>query len=310
VRGEGPSWEYPPCHRHCPSQAACGIRVLALGTMAISDTCDYIYIHLFKLGCWSQFFHFSAKCLLCRSPWFHSSRCPKPELQVRYRQTGLWMRRLCRIIIDNAQWLQDTHEPPRLPCRSFSLYCVRPEQRGEILTVPFESSFNSRPPAFATRKNPPACHSLVSQNFSPFSQLLLPHVSHRILGHSLLTSRTTVSHLVHSHHCVTAAEAAAMDDSERRTVKRSRFDQTEPEPRRSRFDRRSRSPPARKPDGRDRSPLRKDGNGDGPSEPKRGSAVDAAAAAGVHASSPRLFSRSLSSRARAPWLCPNVRSGC
>ncbi|KAK4166190.1 hypothetical protein QBC43DRAFT_343151 [Cladorrhinum sp. PSN259] len=48
-----------------------------------------------------------------------------------------------------------------------------------------------------------------------------------------------------------------MDDSERRSAKRSRFDQTEPEPRRpSRFDRRSRSPPARKPDARtrDRSP--------------------------------------------------------
>lgn len=47
-----------------------------------------------------------------------------------------------------------------------------------------------------------------------------------------------------------------MDDTERRTAKRSRFDQTEPEPRRSRFDRRSRSPVARKLDStRDRSPL-------------------------------------------------------
>ncbi|KAK4222494.1 hypothetical protein QBC38DRAFT_512944 [Podospora fimiseda] len=48
-----------------------------------------------------------------------------------------------------------------------------------------------------------------------------------------------------------------MDDSERRSAKRSRFDRTEPEPRRhSRFDRRSRSPPAHK-DARarvDRSP--------------------------------------------------------
>lgn len=70
-----------------------------------------------------------------------------------------------------------------------------------------------------------------------------------------------------------------MDDTERRTVKRSRFDQTEPEPRRSRFDRRSRSP-ARKPDsGRERSPLKNDG--DGPPETKRTSAVDAAAAAGT-----------------------------
>ncbi|KAK8039119.1 hypothetical protein PG993_007530 [Apiospora rasikravindrae] len=70
-----------------------------------------------------------------------------------------------------------------------------------------------------------------------------------------------------------------MEDSERR-VKRSRFDQTEPEPRRSRFDRRSRSPPARKADsglGRDRSPL-----GDG-ADTKRSSAVDAAAAAAAAA---------------------------
>ena len=72
-----------------------------------------------------------------------------------------------------------------------------------------------------------------------------------------------------------------MDDSERR-VKRSRFDQTEPEPRRSRFDRRSRSPPTRKADsgpGRDRSPLSRGPEGDG-ADTKRSSAVDAAAAAG------------------------------
>lgn len=51
-----------------------------------------------------------------------------------------------------------------------------------------------------------------------------------------------------------------MDDTERRTAKRSRFDQKEPEPRRtSRFDRRSRSPSARKEDSvRDRSPLSKE----------------------------------------------------
>ncbi|ROV89227.1 hypothetical protein VMCG_09908 [Cytospora schulzeri] len=51
-----------------------------------------------------------------------------------------------------------------------------------------------------------------------------------------------------------------MDDTERRTAKRSRFDQKEPEPRKaSRFDRRSRSPSARKDDSvRDRSPLSKE----------------------------------------------------
>jgi hypothetical protein len=71
-----------------------------------------------------------------------------------------------------------------------------------------------------------------------------------------------------------------MDDTERRTTKRSRFDQTEPEPRRSRFDRRSRSPAARKPESaRDRSPLNK-GNDSTTSETKK-TPVDAAAAAGV-----------------------------
>lgn len=70
-----------------------------------------------------------------------------------------------------------------------------------------------------------------------------------------------------------------MDDSERRTAKRSRFDQKEPEPRRaSRFDRRSRSPSARKDDSvRDRSPLSKDRDiGASPTK----SPVDPAAAAG------------------------------
>lgn len=70
-----------------------------------------------------------------------------------------------------------------------------------------------------------------------------------------------------------------MDDTERRTAKRSRFDQTEPEPRRSRFDRRSRSPPARKPDSaRERSPLNNDSKSP---DPKRN--VDAAAAAAAAA---------------------------
>ena len=46
-----------------------------------------------------------------------------------------------------------------------------------------------------------------------------------------------------------------MADDERKTSKRSRFDQTEPEVKRSRFDRRSRSPSARKPElRRSRSP--------------------------------------------------------
>ncbi|KAI0804961.1 hypothetical protein GGR55DRAFT_690903 [Xylaria sp. FL0064] len=73
-----------------------------------------------------------------------------------------------------------------------------------------------------------------------------------------------------------------MDDTERRTTKRSRFDQTEPEPRRSRFDRRSRSPAARKPDSaRDRSPLNRGADSATPETKK--SSVDAAAAAAAAA---------------------------
>ncbi|KAI0861450.1 hypothetical protein F4860DRAFT_513921 [Xylaria cubensis] len=73
-----------------------------------------------------------------------------------------------------------------------------------------------------------------------------------------------------------------MDDTERRTAKRSRFDQTEPEPRRSRFDRRSRSPAARKPDSaRDRSPLNRSADSATPETKKN--PVDAAAAAAAAA---------------------------
>ncbi|KEZ44743.1 hypothetical protein SAPIO_CDS2838 [Scedosporium apiospermum] len=70
-----------------------------------------------------------------------------------------------------------------------------------------------------------------------------------------------------------------MDDAERRTMKRSRFDQTEPEPRRpSRFDRRSRSPPSKRSDApRERSPIsRPDGDTKRPG-------VDPAAAAAAAA---------------------------
>ncbi|KAL2694484.1 hypothetical protein Neosp_001062 [[Neocosmospora] mangrovei] len=76
-----------------------------------------------------------------------------------------------------------------------------------------------------------------------------------------------------------------MDDTERRTVKRSRFDQTEPEPKRaSRFDRRSRSPPARRSEpGRDRSPLGNDGGSDPKKSPGDAAAAAAAAAARINA---------------------------
>ncbi|CZT08748.1 related to branch point bridging protein (MSL5) [Rhynchosporium graminicola] len=75
-----------------------------------------------------------------------------------------------------------------------------------------------------------------------------------------------------------------MDDTERRTAKRSRFDQKEPEQKRSsRFDRRSRSPPAVKPESRrSRSPLPRPSDSPVP-EPKKPSADPAAAAAAAAA---------------------------
>ena len=72
-----------------------------------------------------------------------------------------------------------------------------------------------------------------------------------------------------------------MDDTERRTAKRSRFDQKEPEPKSaSRFDRRSRSPQAGDSKSRrSRSPLDR-ASGSPASESKGKSGADAAAAAG------------------------------
>ncbi|KAJ5814092.1 hypothetical protein N7504_010745 [Penicillium tannophilum] len=73
-----------------------------------------------------------------------------------------------------------------------------------------------------------------------------------------------------------------MADDERR-AKRSRFDQTEPEPRRSRFDRRSRSPSARQSEStRTRSPLSREARspaGDGAPKPAVADPAAAAAAA-------------------------------
>nr|AAL26321.1 hypothetical protein [Pyricularia grisea] len=75
-----------------------------------------------------------------------------------------------------------------------------------------------------------------------------------------------------------------MADAEPRP-KRSRFDQTEPEPRRtSRFDRRSRSPPSRKSEpGRDRSPLPRADDEAKKSEEPSTAALDPAAAAAAAA---------------------------
>ncbi len=70
-----------------------------------------------------------------------------------------------------------------------------------------------------------------------------------------------------------------MDDTERRAVKRSRFDQKEPEPKRtSRFDRRSRSPPAVKEPRRSRSPLGRASGSPTPASANLGSSDPAAAA--------------------------------
>ncbi|QSZ31595.1 hypothetical protein DSL72_001162 [Monilinia vaccinii-corymbosi] len=78
-----------------------------------------------------------------------------------------------------------------------------------------------------------------------------------------------------------------MDDTERRTAKRSRFDQKEPEPKRtSRFDRRSRSPPpARKVESRrSRSPVRgRPSRSPAPEAARKGDADPAAAAAAAAA---------------------------
>ncbi|KAH2340650.1 hypothetical protein KXW87_008741 [Aspergillus fumigatus] len=75
-----------------------------------------------------------------------------------------------------------------------------------------------------------------------------------------------------------------MADDERR-AKRSRFDQTEPEPRRaSRFDRRSRSPSSRQPEStRPRSPLSREPFSPGADDSRKSGSVDPAAAAAAAA---------------------------
>ncbi|KAM4059951.1 putative kh domain-containing protein [Hirsutella rhossiliensis] len=75
-----------------------------------------------------------------------------------------------------------------------------------------------------------------------------------------------------------------MADADRLAGKRSRFDQTEPEPKRaSRFDRRSRSPPARRFDARERSPLSRDPPSESTKSPIDAAAAAAAAAARINA---------------------------
>ena len=100
-----------------------------------------------------------------------------------------------------------------------------------------------------------------------------------------------------------------MADDERRTSKRSRFDQTEPEPKRaSRFDRRSRSPTSRQPETRrSRSPIAAS-NTLSPSAEGLKSPADPAAAAGMSFDAldhPRITLTSFRSRRRSSYQCPN-----
>jgi len=75
-----------------------------------------------------------------------------------------------------------------------------------------------------------------------------------------------------------------MDDTERRTAKRSRFDQKEAEPRRSRFDRRSKSPQAEKRESRrSRSPIARSSVSPATEAVKKGGVDPAAAVAAAAA---------------------------
>lgn len=83
----------------------------------------------------------------------------------------------------------------------------------------------------------------------------------------------------HTSHIFSLIGQAKMADSEPRSSKRSRFDQTEPEVKRSsRFDRRSRSPVSRHSDNkRSRSPI---ASGVPEADERKKSSLDPAAAAG------------------------------
>lgn len=111
------------------------------------------------------------------------------------------------------------------------------------------------------------------------------------LHYTLLNRSSSRIPLHNAVHCVCLLPKGIpkMDDTERRTAKRSRFDQTEPEPKRaSRFDRRSRSPPARKSEPRrSRSPLGRTSDSPSTDTPKS-STVDPAAAAGMENNISRL----------------------
>ena len=111
-----------------------------------------------------------------------------------------------------------------------------------------------------------------------------------ILRFDLLTVRCALSYILIStwNHAVTTGDrlpkrSSNMADEERRSTKRSRFDQTEAEVKRpSRFDRRSRSPSNRQPESRrSRSPIPAEKTRSPGPDSKKTSGIDAAAAAGV-----------------------------
>lgn len=112
---------------------------------------------------------------------------------------------------------------------------------------------------------------LLSATCAP-GNIPFPYAFHlRLFFHSTYGSSTSLLTAVHT--------PITMADDDRR-VKRSRFDQTEPESRRSRFDRRSRSPSARQSESaRTRSPLSREPRSPA-GDPSAKASVDPAAAAG------------------------------
>lgn len=103
-----------------------------------------------------------------------------------------------------------------------------------------------------------------------------------------------------------------MDDTERRTAKRSRFDQKEPAARSSRFDRRSRSPPPSRENGsrRSRSPMSRDRQTESPAKDARKAAADPAAAAGMLAYNAHLGGCALSNVSHSCRRRPHPSSDC
>ena len=127
---------------------------------------------------------------------------------------------------------------------------------------------------------------------------------------SLVSKLLLRGHLFCSPSCVTIDRLVTMADDERRSSKRSRFDQTEPEVKRtSRFDRRSRSPSNRNADlKRSRSPLTKDKALSPRGEEKKSTGLDPAAAAGEFRAQTHHVHPSVTNSADSCRCCENQRS--